>query len=84
MTKVILGRDVAQVDAPSGRRYGGNMPGQVFDMTPADARATVKLGGAVASLSGTTRRRFGFRCPDCGFGSFLKKCSRCQGECARE
>lgn len=86
MTKVILGRDVAQVDAPSGLRYGGNTPGRVFDMTPSDARAVVQLGGALASLSGTTRRAIGWRCPDpaCGFGSFVRVCSRCGGECVRE
>ena len=89
MTKVILGNDIAQVDAPSGRRYGGNMPGRVFDMTPGDAKAVVKLGGALASLSGTTRRRLAFRCKTCGFRPFIASCSRCAaagrgGECVRE
>ena len=84
MTKVILANDVAQVDGLSGRRYGGNTPGQVFDMTPADAKAVVKLGGAMASLSGTTRRKLGWRCPNCQFGSFVRRCSRCRSECNRE
>ena len=84
MTRVILGDNIAQVDAPSGRRYGGNRSGRVFDMSESDAKAVVKLGGAYASVSGTTRRGLGWRCPDCGFGSFLKRCSRCQGECHRE
>jgi hypothetical protein len=83
LTKVILSENIAQVDGLSGRRYGGNMPGQVFDMTPGDARAVVKLGGAMASLSGTTRRRLGFRCA-CGFRPFVRKCSRCGGEADRE
>ena len=34
MTKVILGENIAQVDGLSGRRYGGNTQGRVFDMTP--------------------------------------------------
>jgi hypothetical protein len=84
VTKVILGENIAQVDAPSGRRYGGNTQGRVFDMSASDAAAVVKLGGALASVSGTTRRRLGWRCPACGFGSFLKTCSRCGGKCARE
>jgi hypothetical protein len=84
VTRVILGNDVAQVDAPSGRRYGGNTPGRVFDMTPSDAAAVVKAGGVLASVSGTTRRRLGFRCGACGFGSFVRTCSRCGGECVRE
>lgn len=86
MTKVILGHEVAQLDGLSGRRYGGNTPGRVFDVTPADARAVVKAGGALASESGTTRRSLGYRCidPACGFGSFLVTCSRCGGPCVRE
>lgn len=84
MTKVILSDAIAQVDGLTGRRYGGNTSGRVFDMHPADAAAVVKLGGVLASLSGTARRRAGFRCPSCGFGSWLKRCSRCGGECTRE
>ena len=84
MTRVILAHGVAQVDAPSGRRYGGNTPGRVFDMDPADARAVVKAGGALASLAGAARRRDGYRCGSCGFGSFVRTCSRCGGACERE
>lgn len=84
MTRVILANDVAQVDAPSGIRYGGNVPGRVFDMLPSDAAAVVKLGGVLASVSGTARRAIGYRCGACGFGSVVKRCSRCGGECARE
>lgn len=83
MTKVILARDIAQVDAPSGRRYGGNVPGRVFDMLPSDAKAVVQLGGAMASLSGTARRRVAYRCA-CGFRPFIRHCSRCGGEAERE
>lgn len=83
MTKVILSNDVAQVDGLSGRRYGGNVPGRVFDMTAEDAKAVVKLGGAMASLSGTTRRRLAYRCA-CGFRPFVRRCSRCGGEAVRE
>lgn len=84
MTKVFLSQEVAQVDAPSGRRYGGNTYGQVFDMTPSDAKAVVRLGGAYASLGGTASRKAGFRCPACDFGSYFATCSRCGSECHRE
>lgn len=84
VTKVILSENIAQVDAPSGRRYGGNTQGRVFDMTPGDAAAVVKLGGTLASVSGTARRGVGWRCQACSFGSYLKRCSRCGGECTRE
>ena len=84
MTRVILGNDVAQVDGLSGRRYGGNTPGRVFDMTPADARAVVKAGGALATVAGVVGRSAGYRCGDCGFASYVVNCSRCGGACGRE
>lgn len=85
MTKVILAHDIAQVDSPrTGTRYGGNTPGRVFDMDPADARDVVKLGGALASEAGTTRRALGYRCGSCGFGSYTRTCGRCGGTCERE
>ena len=79
-----MAHDVAQVDGVTGLRYGGNRPGRVFDMHPADAAAAVKAGGAVASLAGVTRRATGYRCGECGFGSYVATCSRCGGDCTRE
>lgn len=92
MKRVIVAEGCQQVDAPSGRRYharGGyafqeSVRGGVFEMTDADAALAVKMGGAIASLAGTARRRNGFRCKGCGFGSFFATCSRCGGECERE
>lgn len=55
-----------------------------FDMSKRDAKALVEIGGFVPSLSGSTRSRLGFRCPSCGFGSYLRSCGRCGGECERE
>lgn len=83
MTRVLLANDVAQIDVPSGRRYGGNRPGQVFDMSPGDAAAVVKIGGVLASVAGTTRRSIGFRC-GCGFAPVVRRCSRCGGQAERE
>ena len=79
-----MANDVAQIDGVTGLRYGGNRPGRVFDMHPADAAAAVKAGGAMASLAGTSRRATGYRCPACGFGSYVATCSRCGEACARE
>jgi hypothetical protein len=92
MKRVIVAEGCQQVDSPSGTRYyarGGraheeNVRGGVFEMSDGDARMAVKMGGAIASLAGTTRRATGWRCPDCGFGSFVKTCSRCGGQCVRE
>jgi len=67
-----------------GRIYRRGRSG-LFDMPEAAARYTIKNeGGQLPSLSGVTRGAIGFRCLNCGFGSFLKTCSRCGGECSRE
>lgn len=93
MTRVIVADGCHQLDSPlTGRRYHargarafeGSVRGGVFDMSPADAAMAVKMGGAIASEAGTARRALGFRCPACGFGSFLRQCGRCGGECERE
>jgi hypothetical protein len=90
--RVILANGCQQIDSPSGRRYyarggyafEGKVRGGVFEMSDGDAKMAVAMGGAVASLAGTTRSRTGFRCPACGFGSFLKRCGRCGAQCERE
>lgn len=84
MPRAILSSNVAQIDAPSGTRYTAGSRGGLFDVSDADAKAIVAAGGAVASLSGTTGRGLGYRCGSCGFGSYLKVCGRCGGECERE
>jgi hypothetical protein len=92
MPKVIVADGCQQIDAPSGRRYyargarafEGSVRGGVFDMSPSDAQLAVRMGGAVASEAGTSRRSLGWRCRACGFGSFLKRCGRCGAECERE
>jgi hypothetical protein len=43
-----------------------------------------KGGGFYPSMAGTTRRDIGFRCADCGYGSYFKTCGRCGGACGRE
>lgn len=57
----------------------------LFDMPDAAAKYTIlNEGGQLPSLSGTTRTGEGFRCLNCGFGTFFKTCSRCGGNCERE
>lgn len=91
MPKVIVAEGCREIDSPySGKRYyaqggrKGYSQGGSFEMDAADAKLAVRMGGAIASESGPTRRGIGYRCPDCGFGSFLKSCSRCGSECERE
>jgi hypothetical protein len=64
-----------EIDAPSGRRY--NFRKGITDVSKSDAKAIVREGGFIPSLSGSTRSRIGFRCTKCGFGSFFTTCSRC-------
>ncbi len=60
-------------------------PGRIMDVQdPMHIKALRSEGAFPASLSGGTRRSIGYRCGSCGFGSFVKKCSRCGGECERE
>jgi len=69
--------------AQTGRvtRYNGRIV-DVDNVT--HARALIAEGAFPASLTGRTRRAIGYRCAACGFGSFVKTCSRCGGECERE
>ena len=69
---------VREIDGPSGRRY--NFRSGIADASPVDARAIVREGGFLPSLSGTTRAGIGFRCLACDFGSFFRRCSRCGTE----
>ena len=91
--RVIVADGCQQIDSPlSGTRYYArgasafeeSVRGGVFEMSDADARLAVKMGGAIASLAGTARRTTGWRCGACGFGSYLRKCGRCGAECQRE
>jgi hypothetical protein len=62
------------------RRKGG-----LFDLPDRAARMVIaQEGGQEASLSGTTRSSEGYRCADCGFGSFFRTCSRCGSTAVRE
>jgi hypothetical protein len=75
-------KNVIEIDGVTGQRYRAK--DGIYDMHPADARAAVKYGGTWPSLSGATRRGIGYRCTECGFGSFFARCSRCGGIAVRE
>lgn len=91
MATGIMAEGCREIDFAGVRHYAGDgsrksyEKGGLFrDMSPAALRQLVRAGGAVASESGTTRRGIGYRCPGCGFGSFLRRCSKCGTECERE
>jgi hypothetical protein len=56
-----------------------------FELNRRDARALVAEGGFIpADMGVATSPDQGFRCVECGFGSWFKSCSKCGGECFRE
>lgn len=59
--------------------------GRIMEVdNPQHQKALLAEGAFAASLSGRTRRDIGYRCPACGFATFVKSCSRCGGTCERE
>ena len=92
MQRVIFADGCQQIDVGATRYYArgasafeGTVRGGVFEMSDAAAKLAVKAGGAIASLAGATGgRSSGFRCKACGFGSFVRLCSKCGAECERE
>lgn len=78
--------DIRQVQTDiNGRRYTAR--GGFFEMPEGDAKIHLKAGGYGSSWNAagvTGARRVGYRCPDCDFGSFFVRCSRCGAECCRE
>jgi hypothetical protein len=69
---------VWEIDGPSGRRY--NFRKGIAQVTNKDARAIVAEGGFIPSMAGTTRAGLGYQCRNCGFGSYFRRCSRCNTE----
>lgn len=77
------GEMVAECTAPSGITYKRDKGG-IFHMLPKDAEVMAKGGGFYPSLAGSTRRGIGFRCTQCGHGSYFTSCGKCGGTCERE
>jgi len=89
MPRVLMAEGCREIDAAGRRHYAvgghaGYRQGGLFDMSDAAARLVVRAGGAIASLNGAAARSAGFRCPQCGFGSWLRACGRCGAQCDRE
>jgi hypothetical protein len=56
-----------------------------FEMPDPHARVHLKAGNLPSpNLARVSRGRVGYRCTSCGFGSFVKTCSRCGGTCEKE
>lgn len=56
-----------------------------FNMAPEHAKVHLQVGNLpTPSAALPVGRRGGYRCTECGFGSFFVTCSRCNGPCERE
>lgn len=57
-----------------------------FHLSDRQAAKGVKAdaGFIVPDMGTATKKTDGFRCVDCGFGTWFKTCSRCGGECFKE
>ena len=59
-----------------------------FDLPDHHAKAHLESGNLPKSWNAahgaTGRRTVGYRCPDCGHGSFFVRCGKCGGTCERE
>lgn len=73
---------IVEIDGLTGRRH--NFRKGIADVNDRDAKGIVAAGGFIPSMAGTTRAGIGYRCIECGFGSWFKKCSRCGGVAVRE
>jgi hypothetical protein len=71
-----------EIDGITGRRYRPR--NGVFDMHPADAKALKEIGGATCTTAGVARKGSGFRCVECGFASYFRRCGRCGALAVRE
>jgi hypothetical protein len=77
-------RRVVEVDSSNyGVRYRPDKHG-AYHVADADAKHLIEFGGFIPSDMGVARRNEGYRCEDCGFGSWFTTCSRCGGKCHRE
>ncbi|MGV9427060.1 hypothetical protein ACWDO7_22590 [Streptomyces sp. NPDC003656] len=78
----VRGIDIQGAQTGTVTSYTAGRDGTVTVTNPQHERALREYGAFPANLGG--RARGGFRCPDCGFGSYVKRCSRCGSDCTRE
>jgi hypothetical protein len=77
----VAGMEVKGAQTGRVTRYNG----RIMDVdNPSHAKALLAEGAFPVSLTGRTSSSVGYRCPACGFGSYLKTCGRCGGPCEKE
>lgn len=78
----VRGVDVQGAITGATTAYNAGRDGTVTVTNRQHERALRELGAFPANLGGRTRG--GFRCTDCGFGSYFAACSRCGATCDKE
>lgn len=91
---VLVAEGCRELDIGTVRHYAGMhgrgrdyAQGGIFrDLTDAEARAVVASAGGYIVPPGTPAPRgVGYRCGECGHGSYFKRCGQCGNEeCAPE
>jgi hypothetical protein len=71
-----------EIDGITGRRYRSKSG--MYDMHPADAAHIADIGGFIPGMNGVTSKSKGYRCTQCGFGTYFTTCSRCGGSAVKE
>lgn len=76
-------RGITVQGAQSGRQT--RYQGQIVDVgNLRHQRALLAEGAFPASLSGVAHNGAGYRCGDCGHGSWFRRCGRCGADCEKE
>lgn len=82
-TRVRVEADRQVATVINGREYRANRG--YFDMEDRHVKAHLNAANLpTPSAAGPVGRRGGYRCVECGFGSFFTICGRCGGPCVRE
>lgn len=77
----IAGMEVKGAQTGQVTRYNG----RIVDVdNPMHVKALLAEGAFAVSLTGRTRRSVGYRCDNCGFGTYTTTCGRCGGMCGKE
>jgi hypothetical protein len=80
-SSTVAGMEVKGAQTGHVARY----PGRIMNVeNPMHIKALMSEGAFPVSMTGGTRKAIGYRCGACGFGAFLKTCSRCGGVCEKE
>ncbi|WP_030237900.1 hypothetical protein [Streptomyces sp. NRRL S-350] len=64
--------------------YTPGRDGTVTVDNPAHEKALRQLGAFAANLGGAVRHSSGYRCANCGHGSYFARCGKCGTTCKRE